>query len=251
MRYESSRYATTVQRAFAVDFAGSIDLNRGEMRDSEGRTITTDGHLSHEVRTGVDGAYVARLRIYSYRKCIAQWWRVPVGMGHRVFGWNAPPAWSSVTTTKHINDLTAPHVFNDGVQVILPSMTPGRIFDEVGQVPDLEVLQVLYDKALGHTEPGFIPAARTPMGAEVVFISEDLGSVCAEVWRDDNPGNVKKVEVPAMNYRSLLRGLHMYELGLTHAKKPKHIVWQSPTQGYFVNAREKVVGYWKVPEVTP
>lgn len=244
MRYESKSYSAVVQRMFALHFTESFDPQRGEMRDGEGKTITTDGHLSHDVRTGLDGADVARLRIYSYRKCIAQWWRVPVGQGFRIFGWNAPPTWS-VTTNRHIGDLVAPHVYSEGVQAII-TIRDSRIFDEVGQLPSLDELQVMYDAALTYVGTGFIPAIRSAAGAEVIFISKDLGSVCAEVWREDEPSIRHKVEVPAMNYRSLLRGLHIYDLGLTHYKKPKLCIWQSPTRGYFVNAREKIVGYWEV-----
>lgn len=249
MRYTADAYMREVQAAFARRFHDSFDPQRDEMRDYKRKVITTSGALSHEVRTGLDTADSARLRIYSYRKCIAQWWRVGVGEGVRLFGWNAPPT-SSMTTNRHIGDLMSPSVYG-GIKVILREPAKGSFLDDVGMVPPLDELLVAYDHTLEKVGHGFIPAHRSVGGFEVIFTSDDIGVQTVEMWRDDNPSNARQVEVSRMNYRSMLAQYQILSaIGLVGYKTPRICVWQSPTQGYFVNAREKVVGYWKVPEVS-
>ena len=229
MKLDSHDYLGAVQDAFCRT-PSDFDFARGEVRDEQGHVFRTEANVSHSIEKGPI-EYTSVLNLYSYRELIGRMWRVPLGLTYRIFGWRTPKAFG-VTTTRHISSMDKATVYG-GIDVFYD---PFR-----AEPPPLEELLVAYDEALS-TRPtaGLMDPVR-----QMRFVSSALGlrKLVIPVPRDGDHGFF--VDIMAPDSQLLARAGEV----LTHANKPRLVVRQSPTKGYFVNARDKVVGTYNVVSV--
>lgn len=244
MRYESHNYFHHVQRQFCLHFDESYDAKRGEMRDSNGTVIRTEGHVSHTVDTGLEGANVARLHLYSYRALVGRMWRVKVGEGIRIFGWQNHGKFS-ITTTRHMTGMARASNFSldfmGGIDVFCPPVSGAWKSIEY-LPPDIEVILDAYVEAVGQRNVfGLIPPTR----AGLRFASNELGMQRIRIWREDDPSIFREYDIDKMASDRAIMYVNPWELGLTHHRKPATVRRTFSTHGELVNSRGKVVARWQ------
>ena len=238
-------YFNRVQRAFAYNFDRCFDARRGEMRDDDGTVFRTSAAVSHTVDATFEGA---RLNLYSYKTLVARMWRVPVGEGVRLFGWESNDSYS-VTTTQHMRNITSPLVYK-GVRV----RTHRKGAYTADFPPTLGEILVAYDYALdqcrdgGQGEPGFIDPM--PGREYITFDSDEIGDVLVRVTDVNPPDFSVNVEMPRMATPERMLEYLRRNGFFTHHRKPHVVVREDRHHGYVVNARDKIVGHWRcVPTI--
>jgi len=215
------------------------------MLDGDGTVLRCSGHVSHSAE---DNGDVKVLDLYSYRMLVARMWRVRVGGGFRVFGWQHEGS-HSVTTSKHMGGLSCPTTYG-GVRVYGQK----HYYSISDQPYDIEDIVVAYDYVLDQCAQDAEGLIEPMPGHEgLTFNSEDIGHVRVRFTRADEPNIFTEEDVMRMATPERMLRYVGYHGGFTHHRKVKTIVRQDRFHGYMVNGRGdgKIVGYWKCAPASP